>query len=153
MTTLGYQFKDKQIIIATWMHHMCSKKKMAKWGKKPRKVYGRHNCRASTFISENNQCRGCRCIRYKVHTCTELIKIAMNGNGHDNNINSDLIIKQLWMHSIFNQLLDNAFLWHHFERLLWAVRIYVNSQNFVPDYYSFISDASFRWIGRSWWHM
>ena len=27
MTTLGHQFKDKQIIIATWMHHMYSKKK------------------------------------------------------------------------------------------------------------------------------
>ena len=34
----------------------------------------------------------------------------MNGNGHNNNINSNLIIKQLWMNSIFNQLLDNAFL-------------------------------------------
>ena len=110
MTTLGHQFKDKQIIIATWMHHMYSKKKLAKGGKKPRKVYGPHNCRASTFISKNNQCRGCRCNRYKVHTCTELIKITMNGNGHNNNINSNLIIKQLWMNSIFNQLLDNAFL-------------------------------------------
>ena len=109
MTTLGHQFKDKQIIIATWMHHMCSKKN-GKRGKKPRKVYGPHNCRASTFITENNQCRGCRCNRYKVHTCTELIKITMNGNGHNNSINSNLIIKQLWMNSIFNQLLDNAFL-------------------------------------------
>ena len=40
MTTLGHQFKDKQIIIATWMHHMYSKKKLAKGGKKPWKVYG-----------------------------------------------------------------------------------------------------------------
>ena len=109
MTTLGHQFKDTQIIIATWMHHMYSKK-LAKGGKKPRKLYGPHNCRASTFITENNQCRGCRCNRYKVHTCTELIKITMNGNGHNNSINSNLIIKQLWMNSIFNQLLDNAFL-------------------------------------------
>ena len=109
MTTLGHQFKDKQIIIATWMHHMYSKK-LAKGGKKPRKVYGPHNCRTSTFITENNQCRGCRCNRYKVHTCTELIKITMNDNGHNNGINSNLIIKQFWMNSIFNQLLDNAFL-------------------------------------------
>ena len=108
-TTLGHQFKDTQIIIATWMHHMNSKK-LAKGGKKPRKVYGPHNCRASTFITENNQCLGCRCNRYKVHTCTELIKITMNGNGHNNRINSNLIIKQLWMNSIFNQLMDNAFL-------------------------------------------
>ena len=109
MTTLGHQFKDKQIIIATWMHHMYSKK-LAKGGKKPQKVCGPHNCRANTFITENNQCRGCRCNRYKVHTCTELIKITINGNGHNNSINSNLIIKQLWMNSIFNQLLDNAFL-------------------------------------------
>ena len=30
MTTLGHQFKDKQIIIATWMHHIYSKKKWQK---------------------------------------------------------------------------------------------------------------------------
>ena len=94
MTTLGHQFKDKQIIIATWMHHMYSKK-LAKGGKKPRKVYGPHNCRASTFITENNQCRGCRCNRYKVQTCTELIKITMNDNDHYNSINSNLIIKTI----------------------------------------------------------
>ena len=30
MATLGHQFKDKQIIIATWMHHIYSKKNWQK---------------------------------------------------------------------------------------------------------------------------
>ena len=109
MTTLGHQLKDNLIIIATWMHHIYSKK-LAKWAKKPQKVYGPHNCRASTFKTENNQCRGCRCNRYKGTHMYCIIKVTMNGNDHNDNNNSNLIITQLLMNSIFNQLLDDAFL-------------------------------------------
>ena len=54
--------------------------------------------------------QGCRCNRYKVHTCTELIEITMNGNDHTNDDNSNLIIKQLLMISTVYELLDNAVL-------------------------------------------
>ena len=79
---------------------------MAKGGKKSQKVYGPHSCRASTFITENNQCRGCRCNRNKEHMCAELIKITMNANDLDIINKGNLIIKHLlWIH-FFYQLLD-----------------------------------------------
>ena len=58
MTTLGHQFKDKTDNHSNVNAPYVQQKKLAKGGKKPRKVYGPHNCRASTFITENNQCRG-----------------------------------------------------------------------------------------------
>ena len=95
MTNLGTQFKDNQInqinVDAPYVQQ-----KLAKWDRKPQKVYGPHNFRASTFITENKQCRGCRCNMYKVHTCTGLIKITMNGNGHNNKINCNLISNNYW---------------------------------------------------------
>ena len=41
------------------------------------------------------------CTLFFTHTCTESIKITMNGNDHNNNNNSNLIINQLPMNLIF----------------------------------------------------
>ena len=47
---------------------------MAKGGKKPKKVYGPLNCRASIFWKEEqNQCRECKCSKFKVQGCTEVM--------------------------------------------------------------------------------
>ena len=113
LTTMqsGWQLRTIGKKKFTWMHHIYSKN--GKRGKKLHEVYRPGNCRASTFITGNNQSRGCRC-RYKVHTWTELMRITVNGNHHDNNYNSNLMINQLLMNSIcwimqcFNITLNNC---------------------------------------------